>query len=460
MTRAVASFSSPSASRMVTIRRGIPMRPATATAATGSGGATIAPSTIATAHGSPSAAWASSATALVVATTSPTASIEIGRRSRRRSRRLVCRAAQYSSGGRNSASVSSGSSSTSGSPGTRATARPAAISSTGSGTRVCPARVTTTAMAASMPMSSSRVSMTRDQDHPNEQEWTGGTVPVVDDATFHLVLAEAIRVAEATGLPHAFMGGIASTALGRPRWTHDVDLLVRPGDAQAMLRAFAAAGFDAEETDQAWLYKATRDGVLVDVIFESTGGIVLDDEMLSRVRAASFDGLRLSVLAPEDLLVIKAIVHREHRQRHWFDALALVETGELDWPYLLRRAEPNPRRVASLLLYAQTEGLEVPDWVVEELLAKAREQEGTDDEPDEYLIARAQDALVRDPRTGELELDVAVDGDVVVLSGAVATPERQAAVAEVVAKALPGREVRNLTSADGPAAAPFVETLP
>jgi predicted nucleotidyltransferase len=302
--------------------------------------------------------------------------------------------------------------------------------------------------------------MMRDQDHPNEREWTGGSVPVMDDATFRQVLAEAIRVAESTGLPHAFMGGIASTALGRPRWTHDVDLLVRPGDARAMLWAFAAAGFDTEETDQTWLYKATRDGVLVDVVFESTGGIVLDDEMLSRVRPASFDGLRLSVLAPEDLLVIKAIVHREHRQRHWFDALALVESVELDWPYLLRRAEPNPRRVASLLLYAQTEGLEVPDWVVEELLAKAHEQEGADDEPDEYLIARAQDALVRDPRTGELELDVAVDGDVVVLSGAVATPERQAAVAEVVAKALPGREVRNLTSADGPAGAPFVEELP
>jgi predicted nucleotidyltransferase len=300
----------------------------------------------------------------------------------------------------------------------------------------------------------------RDHDHPHEREWTGGTLPGVDEATFRRVLAQAIRVAEAAGLPHAFMGGIASTALGRPRWTHDVDLLVRPRDARAMLRAFADAGFATEETDQAWLYKATSDGVLVDVIFESTGGIVLDDEMLARVRTARFGGLRLSVLAPEDLLVIKAIVHREHRQRHWFDALALVESGELDWEYLLRRAAPNPRRVASLLLYAQTDGLAVPDWVVEELLAKAREQEGTGAEPDEYLVARAHDALVRDPRTAELELDVAVDGGVVVLSGVVATPERQAAVGEVVAQALPDREVRNLTGVDGPTAAPYVETLP
>ena len=237
-----------------------------------------------------------------------------------------------------------------------------------------------------------------DQNHPHEREWTG-TLPEVDEATFLAVLGDAIRVAGATGLPHAFMGGIASTALGRPRWTHDIDLCVRPQDARAMLAAFADAGYQTEETDQTWLYKATRDGVLVDLIFESTGGIVLDDEMLSRVRQGSFGNLRLNILGPEDLLVIKAIVHREHRQRHWFDALALVETGELDWPYLLRRAAPGPRRVASLLLYAQTDGLQVPDWVIEALLEQAREQEAGAGVPEEYLVARAGEALAADPRT-------------------------------------------------------------
>ena len=302
-----------------------------------------------------------------------------------------------------------------------------------------------------------------DEQHPHEREWRG-TVPEVDEATFLRVLDEAIRVAGGTGLPHAFMGGIASTALGRPRWTHDIDLCVRRDDARAMLRAFADAGYETEETDQSWLYKATKDGVLVDVIFESTGGIVLDDEMLSRVRQGTFGDLRLNVLGPEDLLVIKAIVHREHRQRHWFDALALVETGELDWPYLLRRAAAGPRRVASLLLYAQTDGLRVPDWVIESLLDQAREQETSAGAPDEYLVAHAAEALAADPRTAELELDVTVDGREVVVTGTVATPERQAAVGDVVARALPGREVRNLTAVEDEAAElstePFVETLP
>jgi hypothetical protein len=298
-----------------------------------------------------------------------------------------------------------------------------------------------------------------DQNHPHEREWTGN-LPEVDEATFLAVLGDAIRVAGATGLPHAFMGGIASTALGRPRWTHDIDLCVRPRDARTFLAAFADAGYQTEETDQAWLYKATRDGVLVDLIFESTGGIVLDDEMLSRVRQGSFGNLRLNILGPEDLLVIKAVVHREHRQRHWFDALALVGTGELDWPYLLRRAAPGPRRVASLLLYAQTDGLQVPDWVIEALLEQAREQEAGAGVPEEYLVAHAGEALAADPRTAELELDVSVDGREVIVAGTVATPERQAAVGEVVAKALPGREVRNLTAVGNEIAGPFVENLP
>jgi len=48
----------------------------------------------------------------------------------------------------------------------------------------------------------------------------------------------------------------------------------------------------------------------------------------------------------------------------------------------------------------------------------------------------------------------------VLVTGAVATPERQVAVGEVVAKALPGREVRNLTAVEDDVAEPFVETLP
>jgi hypothetical protein len=102
----------------------------------------------------------------------------------------------------------------------------------------------------------------------------------------------------------------------------------------------------------------------------------------------------------------------------------------------------------------------VPDWVIEALLEQAREQEAAAGVPDEYLVAHAADALALDPRTAELELDVSIDGREVMVTGMVATPERQTAVGEVVARALPGREVRNLTAVEDDATEPFVETLP
>jgi hypothetical protein len=126
----------------------------------------------------------------------------------------------------------------------------------------------------------------------------GRAHPMVDQAAFREALATVVRVVERAGVPHAFMGGVASTALGRARWTHDVDLLVRREDARPPLAELAAAGFATEERDRTWLFKATRDGVLVAVIFSSSGGIELDEEMAARARAAEFQGVRLTVLAP------------------------------------------------------------------------------------------------------------------------------------------------------------------
>lgn len=297
-----------------------------------------------------------------------------------------------------------------------------------------------------------------EQTHPEEREKMEGDAGV-DHATFTRVLAESVEVAERSGLPYAVMGGIAASALGRDRWTHDVDMFVRRQDARALLRRYAEAGFDVEVRDEAWLYKAWRDQVMVDLIFEVGAGVTepidFDEEMRARVREVTFEGVRMPVLSPEDLVVIKALVHKEHRARHWFDALGLIRAGGLDWEYLLRRArERNPRRVLSLLLYAQSDGLEVPDRVVRALLA-CLELPGND----EYLLARVQERLAQDQRTAELEVDVCFDDGAVVLSGTVATPERRAALVDVVADVLPGRPVHNRIEVGPPPAGPRVERL-
>jgi predicted nucleotidyltransferase len=183
----------------------------------------------------------------------------------------------------------------------------------------------------------------------------------VDEGTFHSVLQAAVGALEQKGIPYLLVGGIAASTYGRPRWTHDVDLLVRPVDAGLALDALAADGFRTEETYPDWLYKADSDGVEVDVIFSMPGGILLEDEMLARAREETVGELSVRVISPEDMIVVKAVVHDEHMPRHWHDALAIVSRCSLDWDYLVRRARRHgARRVLSLLLYAQSGDLVVP----------------------------------------------------------------------------------------------------
>jgi predicted nucleotidyltransferase len=194
---------------------------------------------------------------------------------------------------------------------------------------------------------------------PSYDVWQG-TVEV-DDAVFFRVLRQTVDILERSEVPHVFMGGLASAALGRPRWTHDIDVFVKKDDARRTLSVLEDAGFTTQETDPEWLFKGLKDDVLVDVIFRSSGRIFLDDEMVARAQVVQIDGLPVPVVSPEDLVVIKALVHKERAPRHWFDALALLRREDLDWDYLVRRAlQFDAARVLSLLVYARSADQAVP----------------------------------------------------------------------------------------------------
>lgn len=183
----------------------------------------------------------------------------------------------------------------------------------------------------------------------------------VDEDTFLATLRDAIAALEGKDIPYVLMGGIGSATLGRPRGTNDIDLFVEPEHARLTLDALEACGFTTEETDPRWLYKGFNDGILVDVIFRSTGDIYLDADMLAHARVVDVRGCACRIIAPEDLLVIKALTADEHMPHHWHDALGVITGSELDWDYLVSRARRHgARRVLSLLLYAQSNDLGVP----------------------------------------------------------------------------------------------------
>ena len=80
--------------------------------------------------------------------------------------------------------------------------------------------------------------------------------------------------------------------------------------------------------------------------------------------------------------------------------------------------------------------------------------------PERYLVAHVREALASDPRVGELNVEVAVAGRKVFLTGTVATLGHQEAVTEVVAELLPDHEIYNETSVAELAAPGAAEELP
>lgn len=204
-----------------------------------------------------------------------------------------------------------------------------------------------------------------------------------DNQTFHQVLDETLTTLDEEQVEYALMGGIASTALIKHRFTHDIDLFVKFKidlfvkfkDADKILELLKQKGFTTEKTDPQWLYKGYKSQVMVDVIFQSSGAIHLHDDMLKRSRIVEYQGRAVRILSPEDLFVLKALVFNDHTLcldkksvRHLIDLLGVIRScSEFNWEYLLSRTQLGPRRIMGLLLYAQSIDLLVPNWVIRTL---------------------------------------------------------------------------------------------
>jgi osmotically-inducible protein OsmY len=82
--------------------------------------------------------------------------------------------------------------------------------------------------------------------------------------------------------------------------------------------------------------------------------------------------------------------------------------------------------------------------LVAQRLGAAMADKPSDTDP--YLVEHVRDALAHDPRLSELGVSIECAGQTVVLSGALASLERQQAAADIVHELLPDHEVRNETT--------------
>src|SRR5579875_1440180 len=116
-------------------------------------------------------------------------------------------------------------------------------------------------------------------------------------------LIRALKLSVATlrerEIPFALGGSMAAWARGGPVTQNDLDLMVRPQDADAALAALAEAGLRPERPPEEWLYKAWLDDVLIDLIFRPAG-LEIDDvlvTMLCAIDEHALDYSRLVAIA-------------------------------------------------------------------------------------------------------------------------------------------------------------------
>lgn len=139
-------------------------------------------------------------------------------------------------------------------------------------------------------------------------------------------------------VPHQFGGAIALAWYRNPRATTDIDLNVTlaPAQADPVLGALAHLGVTVSKSDRAAIARhgqARLDwrGSYLDVFFAT---VELHFEMAKWARVVRFGPVEIPILAPEHLIVCKAVFDRP---RDWVDIDAIVAWGtEVDTAEVLR----------------------------------------------------------------------------------------------------------------------------
>jgi hypothetical protein len=174
-----------------------------------------------------------------------------------------------------------------------------------------------------------------------------GMVPTLKKA------AAALRDAD---IPYLVAGGVASWVRGGPSTEHDLDFLIKPGDADRALAVLEEAGLRPEKPPEEWLYKAWDGDTLVDLIV-SPAGLDVDDELIERGEEREVEAMTMRVMRPEDLLVSKLMAMTEHTI-NYRSCLEIARSlrEQIDFEDVRERTQDSPYGRAFFVI---AEGLEI-----------------------------------------------------------------------------------------------------
>jgi hypothetical protein len=169
-------------------------------------------------------------------------------------------------------------------------------------------------------------------------------------------LKRAVAALEEQGVPYLLGGGLGCWARGGPPSSNDIDLMVKPEDAEQAQEALVEAGMRAEDPPEHWLLKAWDGEILVDLIFEPSG-MRIDDEAIGRGEELSVMAMQMRVMDLGDILVTKLFALDEH-SADYRDLILITRSlrEQIDWARLREATASSPFAVA---FFALADGLEI-----------------------------------------------------------------------------------------------------
>jgi Uncharacterised nucleotidyltransferase len=152
----------------------------------------------------------------------------------------------------------------------------------------------------------------------------------------------AVAALRDAGIPFLLGGSFACWARGATEPQNDLDLMVRPDDAEAALAALEAVGMRTERPPEEWLFKAWHGEVMIDLIFHPAG-LEMTDEVFERADMLSVLAVTTPVMAVDDVLMTKLQALDEH-SLDYTQLLGIARSlrEQIDWPQLRARAGHSP----------------------------------------------------------------------------------------------------------------------
>lgn len=173
-------------------------------------------------------------------------------------------------------------------------------------------------------------------------------------------------------------GGFAMASYtGRWRNTKDIDLYITEKDRNKAVAALTHAGFadyfEQRPYERHWIYRSTRSGLIVDIIWGMANRRAkVDEHWFEAASEMSMRGEILHVVPMEEFLWCKLyILQRDHCD--WTDVLNVLYAAgpRVDWNRLLWRLEEDVALLKSLLtLYGwlcPRRASELPEYIRQKL---------------------------------------------------------------------------------------------